>query len=566
MAFLGWARTTEGVCRFSGARLNLQQTCSASNQIRARAIPTDVSCLIVGGGLTGLSTAYEVSKIMKGQNLLVAEASERPGGVIGSVSKSGIQWETGPHTFQPTPELLSVFQELGVLDDLVLADAGKPRYVVWNDALHPIPMSLSSFLFRSAPLLTLSGKIDMVTRLIGLRRSVPSDGPSGFREQTVHEFIVQHLGTQAYERLFEPFVGGVYAGDADALSMEAAFPKLYSIFSSMGLSGLFNRRSIRRKESLPSAPLTSSSSHESPSKVPSVKKGELGSFRYGMQQLTDAYASSLGDEVVKCGYRVERIRCESNRMLTVTLVDRQHRKTDVRATSVVMCTPAYVTADVLSPLFREADVPDPTTRLRDIDYPPLALVVSSYPKASLGADLNGFGHLVPRCQRNRTVCRPTTCSDASSGEHVGWRHLGSIWVSSLFSGRIPDDRVLMSTFVGGATHRDVEKLSDDDVAQLVHSDLGSLIASRTPGEGSGSLVDNGIPVGAQVHCVKRYTRAIPQFTIGHLQRVSEVKDALLAVAPGVVLGGSFVGGVAIGDCVTHGKELARQALARIKNN
>lgn len=153
----------------------------------------------------------------------------------------GFMWEEGPNTFQPTIPLLQLAHDLNISDDLVYADASLPRYIYWKGKLLPLPMSFSEFM--TSRLLSLTGKVRLIAGLLGCISGSPS------KEETIKEFALRHLGTnsthsqysvtlscslvqgkQAYERIVDPFISGIYAGNPDELSISAALNKVRCSF------------------------------------------------------------------------------------------------------------------------------------------------------------------------------------------------------------------------------------------------------------------------------------------------------------------------------------------------
>ena len=170
--------------------------------------------LVVGAGLSGLAAAHALAR--RGQDVLVLEASEGPGGAVRTRRLGGFLLELGPNTVRPNPELRALIAELSLSNEAVYADRGLPRFIDWNGRLHRAPLSPGALL--STRLLSPSGKLRLLREPF-----VPRGDASA---ESLAEFVARRLGREAAERLVEPFVGGVFAGSADRLSARDAFPAL----------------------------------------------------------------------------------------------------------------------------------------------------------------------------------------------------------------------------------------------------------------------------------------------------------------------------------------------------
>ncbi|HEY4229420.1 MAG TPA: protoporphyrinogen oxidase, partial [Thermoanaerobaculia bacterium] len=170
--------------------------------------------VVVGAGLSGLTAA--LASVRRGDETVLLEASDRPGGVVRSERQAGFLLELGPNTVRPTPEIAALVRELGLEDEAVYADARLPRYVDFGGALHAVPMSPGGLL--STRLLSPGGKLRLLAEpLIRARRPREEDAEAREGDESVRDFVARRLGPQAAERLVEPFVGGVFAGDARRL-------------------------------------------------------------------------------------------------------------------------------------------------------------------------------------------------------------------------------------------------------------------------------------------------------------------------------------------------------------
>ena len=449
--------------------------------------------LVVGAGISGLTIAYELA-IAKQHSVLVAETQDRLGGAITTASNDeGYLWEEGPNSFQPAPELLRLAVEVGLKDELVLADGKLPRFVFFNGKLNALPMSPPKAI--ASKLLSWGGKIRLALGAIGFAR------PAMAGEESVDQFFSRLLGKQAVERLVAPFISGVYAGDPKRLSARAAFSKIARLETNYGglLAGALLSSKERKAQKLNDV------------NIPKTKAGELGSFRQGIKMLPEAIAAKLREQgtPVKQQWTLRSLQKQGD--IYIASFDTPTGEEIVKSRSVVLTTPAYVTAKLLQDY-----LPVASQALSEIFYPTVACVVLAYPKSEFAYDMRGFGNLIPRTQ--------------------GVRTLGTIWSSSLFAGRAPAGWQLLLNFIGGTLDPALAKLSEPEIIQAVHQDLKkTILRADTKAE----------PKAIAVHI---WDKAIPQYEIGHLQRLDTVETELQK-AQGLYISANFIGGVALGDCI-----------------
>lgn len=458
--------------------------------------------LIVGAGISGLTVAQTLKRSRTA--ILVTEAQDRVGGSIQSRTAEGFAWEEGPNSFQPHPALLDLMVELGLQDKLQLADRRLPRFVYWQDQLMAVPTAPDTAL--TTRLLSPTGKLRAALGALGFVPPIVGKNLTAQHgEETVWQFVERHLGREVAERLISPFVSGVYAGDVHQLSMAAAFRRVFRLETLGG--GLIAGALLARRQRQPQ-PVNP--------KLPQTKPGELGSFAGGLKILPETIAAALGDRV-RLNWRLVQLQRTPEQAYAATFTTPEGRQT-VQARSLVLATPAHVSAQVLKEI-----APQASQALREIPYPPVACVVLAYPTTALKRELKGFGNLIPRGQ--------------------GIRTLGTIWTSSLFPDRAPAGWHLLTNFIGGATDRAIATLAPEDIAQAVHQDLSQM------------LVDGAVQ--PQVLSVRLWPQAIPQYTLGHLERLAQI-EADVAQQPGLFLCSNFTDGVALGDCVRRGRETAAQ--------
>jgi oxygen-dependent protoporphyrinogen oxidase len=486
----------------------------------AAAIHTEV--VVIGAGITGLTLALRLQQGLQSSQgslpVLLAEASPRVGGCISSQAKEGYRWEEGPNSFTPVPALLNLIAEVGLAgrdsgtesSQLLLADGKLPRYVYWEKELLPVPMSPAAAL--GSRLLSVGGKLRALRGLLGFVAPPPG------REETVRQFFRRQLGSEVVERLIVPFTSGVFAGDPDQLSASAAFHRIASLEERYGslFAGAF-RAPRNQPEPL------------SPQIQPVPKRGQLGNLRQGLKQLPEAIAQKLGD-VLHLGWQATHLKRDGAGYWVGFQTPEGSRWVSTKR--VVLTLPAYAAAALLQDLNPQA-----SQLLSEIPYPPVAVVTLAYPEDALPQPLRGFGHLIPRSQ--------------------GLRTLGTIWASCLFPERAPQGYHCFLNFIGGATDAafarqkgipPITALSPEERAQIVHEELSQILLTR--------------PVEPLRLGERLWPQAIPQYTLGHRQRIAQLQASLSAQTPGVWVCANYLDGVALGDCVRRAEALAEQLLTQ----
>jgi oxygen-dependent protoporphyrinogen oxidase len=424
---------------------------------------------VVGAGLSGLVRAHALAA--RGEDVVLFEESNRPGGVVRSEERDGYLLELGPNTVRPTEELWSLVEALDLESEAVLADPRLPRFVDFGGRLHALPASPGGLV--SSRLLSTRGKLRILAEPF-----VPRSDPS---RETVCEFFTRRLGAEVAERLVEPFVGGIWAGRSDQLSLAAAFPLLARWESE---SGSLSRGALTALRKMPKARR-------------SGKRGLL-SFRRGLETLPRRLTEGLGGRV-SFGARVESVRCDAGSWKLSIPGE------EVAVDRLCLATPALDAARLVAGLDADAAV-----ALSGIPHPPLVVLHLSAPEAE---SLRGFGHLVvPQADR---------------------RILGAIWSSSVFTGRAPAGRSLLTVFLGGARDPGAIDLADDELLAVASRDLAAALE---------------IPADFAVVRVTRYARAIPQYDREHESRLDSLARAE-ARLPGLSFLGSYRGGVSVGNVV-----------------
>jgi protoporphyrinogen/coproporphyrinogen III oxidase len=450
---------------------------------------TSAQVAVIGAGISGLACAYRLLQL--GLEVTVFESSSAAGGMIDSVAKDGMIFEAGPQSFQGTPELLALIRELGLESQLQKADPRAPRYVLLHGRLRKIPMSPQALL--ASTLLNPLSRWKIASE--PFKKSRPPNG-----EESVASFVRRKFGHEILEYLVAPFVSGVYAGDPEKLSLQAAFPTLNDWERQYGsvLRGAIKSRPP--KEQRTGAP-------------------PLCSFTHGVAALPRTMATKLGESLQYSTRAVsvaflDRGAATAGATCEIRIV-RDEQEQSASAGAVVVATPAYAAAHLL-----ESFSPQLAHTLSGIAYAPVAVVASSYYRQQVGDPLDGFGFLVPRGEKVRT--------------------LGTVWNSSLFPGRAREGSVTLTSFIGGATDPEVIQQHEENIAAIVTEENARILGITGP--------------PAEI-AVWKYSRALPQYNLGHGHIVEAIRDAERD-SPGLFFAGNYLEGPAIGKCVENGFQTA----------
>lgn len=440
---------------------------------------------VLGAGITGLTAAWYLKRA--GFSPVIYEKSRWVGGAIGSLRSNGWLHELGPNSLlEGSPAVARFIDDLGLGPRrLYAAPAARQRYIVRDGRL--VAMPTSPLAFATTGLFSLPAKL----ALLGEPWRKPS-APDA--EESVADFVVRRLGREFLDYAINPFVGGVYAGDPARLSVRHAFPKLHALEQE---HGSLIRGALRRRN------------------TSGGPKGRIFSFPNGLAELPDTIARSLGDSI-RLGAVVSGLAPTETGWRVLS--DHPDAARDPEYAAVVCALPA----DALAAL----DIDGlPTARLLrrlgQIEQPPVASVFLGFRRADIAHPLDGFGMLVPQVEHGLI--------------------LGTLFSSTLFPGRAPEDHVALTTFVGGMREPELFELEDGELQRVVQAELDRLLGVAAP------------PVFARV---QRWPRAIPQYTLDY----DRFKDALFMVEEdagrGLFIGGNCRDGISLANCIESGRRLA----------
>jgi oxygen-dependent protoporphyrinogen oxidase len=378
-----------------------------------------IEIAIVGGGITGLATAWWLEHDHGIADFVVFEESNRPGGKVRTDFEDGHVLEWGPQGFlDNAPDTLELARSLGLGDSIVQADErSADRFIVRNGQMRSVPLSPPAFMTSS--ILSLRGRFRVL--LEALARKRPNT------DETVFEFAKRRIGKEAAEVLVDAMVTGVFAGNSRELSLAATFPRMAAMEAEHGslTLAMLSRMRERRK-------------HSQSGGGPSGPAGTLTTFRSGMEELPKALAGRLGERV-HLESPVSGIEPTEQGLRVVTKGSRGE------ADRVLLSVSANAAGRLVSPF-----APNATEALESIRTVPIAVVMSSYRSAyAFEQPIQGFGVLVP------------------GREPIDV--LGTLFCHDIFDGQAPSGSLLLRTMIGGARDPEALLASDNEIETRARS-------------------------------------------------------------------------------------------------
>lgn len=457
------------------------------------------SVVIIGGGISGLATAH----FLRGAGgtdlqVTVLESGERAGGKVRTAQVAGFSVDTGPDAYLArSPALRQLVSDLGLTSDVVpTASSGAS---IWSRGrLRPLPTGASFGVPERVWPLVRSG---LISPLGAMRAAADLVLPATrlSSDPTVEEVVAPRLGREIFDRMVEPLLGGVHAGTATALSAHSSVPEVEAMVRSRRslIVSMGRARRARRPR-------------------PANLQAPLVSLRGGLHRLVAALESELGEQVLHRAAAVRAVERVDGAYVVRT--DHAQYLADV----LVLATPAFVSADLIKPFD-----PELAGLLGQIGYVDVANVTLALPAAAMPPLPPGTGFLVPPVE----------------GEFI----VGCSWLSAKWAHLANPDVVLLRSMVGRAGDSRWLPMSDDELIAEVRAGLARIMA-----------IPAALP--ALDVAVQRWPAAMPQYTVGHADRLA-VMDHRLADLPGLHLVGAAYRGVGLAGCVGSAKALAERICA-----
>ena len=478
---------------------------------------------VVGGGIGGLTAAWEVQQEAARRGLPVDvtlfESRDRVGGSIVTERVDGCLVEGGPDCIvSEKPWGVALIEELGLAEHFSPTnDARRRTYVLWKGRLHPLPDGVILLVptqvrpFVTSTLFSWRGKLRMALDLV-----LPRGGGGG--DETLGDFIRRRLGHEALDKLGEPLVAGIHSGDPETMSVKATFPRFLEMErEERSLILAFLRRMKAAKKAHQAAVSGARAGAGRPRTM-------FVTLDQGLGLLTDDLVRRIGVDRIHTGAAVTGLRratCDDSPAAGAEAGGSwvvESAGTEAVFDAVILACPAYVSGDLLRSV-----APEAAAELSAIPYVSSATVTLAYDAASFPKDLDGFGGVIPKGERRRIKA--------------------FTWVTTKFYDRAPEGTVLMRCFIR-ATAGETERMSLDEMGLVAQEELADIL---------------GVTVPPRWFRAYRWDRAMPQYVVGHLDRVERI-EAGMASLPGLVLAGGAYRGSGIPDTVRVSRERAREVL------
>lgn len=462
---------------------------------------TNKQIVIIGGGITGLSTAYYLQKeITRNQlpfNIKLVEASNRLGGKIRTLQRDGFTIEQGADSMlirkKPAVKLV---KELGLENEIVRNATGK-SYILANHKFHRIPKDT----FMGVPknirsvlrstLISPTGKIRALADLVKVKGK-------GDRDESLGSFFERRFGKELLTNQIETLLSGIHSGDIYNMSLQASYPNFYQLEQKYGslIKGLSKTMPNTTKQiEKQSAP------------------GMFFSFKNGLETLVHELKKTIDPEMVTLGTAVDHI--EKKEHFYHLLLSNG----DVyRADAIIVTSPSFT----LPKLFSQYDFFKP---FKEIPATSTANIVLAFDQVKIKKDIDGTGFLVRK--------------------NSGYQISACTWTHKKWPLTTPEGKVLLRCYVGRPGEESVVDLSDEDLTEVVLKDLRK--AMKLKGDPAFSVVT-------------RWRQGRPQYTVGHLERLSKIRKQAAGQVPGVFLTGSSYEGQGIPDCIEQGEKTAQETL------
>jgi protoporphyrinogen/coproporphyrinogen III oxidase len=477
---------------------------------------------IIGGGISGLAAAHRITELLPDAHLALFEAANRLGGVINTVHRDGCLVEQAADSFiTKTPWALDLCRRIGMADQLLSTiSANRRAFVVRHGKLLPVPDGFVLMMPRRLwPIVTTRalswrGKLRLLAEpLIPDRREILDSKADAIEsvDESVASFATRRLGREAFDRIVQPLLVGIYTADPAKLSMAATLPEILQEQRRYGSLLRAGMKQPKRAELQPEDGETIAVTESG------ARYGLFVAPKDGMGNFVETLARKLPDGVIRLNSPVKKIlRAEGGGWQLY-----QEKPDAQKFDAIVVALPAPAAAK----LFHESNV-EMASELGQIEYAGCAVICLGYRRDQIGDLPAGFGFVVPLVERRKI--------------------LAASFASEKFSGRAPDDQIVIRVFAGGALQPQLVDLPSDELAQLAHQELASLLGIA------------GAPIWIDV---AKWPSSMPQYYVGHLARLSRI-EARVAALPGLELAGNAYQGVGIPQCIHSGESAAERIAAQ----
>lgn len=451
---------------------------------------------ILGAGISGLVTAWFLKRLLGSHiHLTVIEKNFRAGGWIQTLQTEGFLFEQGPHSCRSKGghETLALIEDLGLQDEILMPYSHAcNRYLYNGQSLQPLPKHLWEIFLN--PLTR--GGLQALWRDWRMPKRKEED-------ESIQAFFTRRIGLSWTERLIDPFVSGIYAGDYSHLSLKSCFPLFDQWEQQQGslLRGAWHHRSSAAKNQTPF--------------IQKICQSPMYSFRKGMESLPRALARELKD-CLSLGQTIHRLHFKEQ-SIEIHLENGE----SLTADQVISTLPAFALSSALNAY------PLAANKLRELSYASVAVINIGFQQSVL--PFKGFGYLVP--------------------SQLGSQVLGCVWDSCVFPQQNGHNQTRLTLMMGGSRHPEVIQIAEQELKKQALQALSSQM---------------GIRAEPQVMRVTRAQHAIPQFEVGYSIWTKRVQEIIHGLSPHLILSGSGWTGVSINDCVAQAYRLTQQIVKNLK--
>lgn len=457
---------------------------------------------IVGAGISGLASAWKCRQLDPSVDITIFESSRKIGGVLQTESVDGYLIEQSADMFVTEPDHASkIAEQLGRTADLIATRPVNDRaYIAWKDNIHPVPEGLSLLLpnnldaIAKTPLLDEAGK----QRFFGERNVPPGDKT----DESLEHFAVRRFGQQAFERLFQPLVSGIYTADPMKLSMRATLERFRKLEREHG--SLIEAAENKKQTSAEKA---ASGARYSIFRAP----------RDGMGCWINWLTGDFRDVEIKTDCSAETLKQNGNWKLTTTQAEAYEFD------GVILAGSAKSSAKLVESLDSRL-----STVLSSINAASSAIVVLGFDNEQFKQPFGGFGIVFPSCLDRQIIALSFS--------------------SNKFENRAPDGKTLIRCFIGGAMQSELVDLPNDDLVRITMKEIDSTL---------------GIDGSPELSRVYRWKNCMPQYHLGHLDRVTKIESSVASHRGLEIVGNSFRG-VGVPVCLEDGCKAAERLLEDIQ--
>ncbi len=463
---------------------------------------------VIGGGISGLAAIHRLHELDPSLEVTLYEAGESLGGVLQTVRQDGFLIERGADNFiTNVPWGLDLCRRIGFEDQLLETNSEhRQAFVVSRGRLRKIPEGFvimapsRTWPIISTPILSPLGKFRMACEYF-----LPGRPPEG--DESLASFVRRRFGRETYDRLVQPLIGGIYTGDPDKLSVLSTMPRFVEMERKHGslIRAIWKQAAKKRAQTQGTS---------------GARYSMFVAPRDGMSSLLDAIADRLPQSAVRTGTPVEQLTRSDDDGWTLTLGGSQAER--CRADAVIVASNAAASADLVADL--DGEIAD---TLRQIPHASCSIVSLAYDRDQIGHRMDGFGFVVPAVEDRQVI----------SGS----------FSSVKYPGRAPDGQVLVRAFIGGQLQAHLAELPDEELTKIARDEMGQLMSIT----GDPKLV-----------LISRYREAMPQYYVGHIERIAQLEKRA-AELRGLHFTGNAFGGVGMPFCIHRAERTAEKVLEEL---